>query len=286
MRPALTHRRVSVAAPPPSTTTTSNPAGAAITIPSELSKLCVDGPCTIQVVINNVTYNVGDTVNLPVGTTPATYVITDSLGNNATSTTSFTVDGPPSITAPASGTVNTTSPAGATVNLPAPSSTTCGSPPCTVAVVINGVKYNVGDPVLLPPGNTPLVYTITDSAGRTSTDTTSVDVIAPPSVNAPAPVSFNTTDPVGAPVTLQAPASVECYNPQCTIAVLINNVSYPVGSTVQLPVGTTTLTYLITDALGQTDTDTTNVTVLNPPGYDAALSKHVLSCDFHSLNVR
>ena len=234
-----------------------------------MAKACGSPLCAVTVDIGGTTYQVGDSVPLPLGTTPAVYTVTDSTGKTSTSLSSITVQGPPTITAPADETLNSTSPAGvSSYTIPQPAAEYCGVPACQVSVLYNGTVYKPGDVIpQLPVGTSTLVYTITDSKGNQATDSMVVTVAGPPEITAPAPANVGTPDPTGASVTLQPPASVECTNPQCLITGVVNGTSYPVGSTVKLPPGTTPLVYQIVDSLGNVANDTTSITVTPLPLY-------------------
>ena len=222
----------------------------------------------MTVTIGNTTYLPGQSIPLPVGTTPLVYTIVDSTGKTATSPTTVTIAGPPSITAPADQTLNATSPAGvSSYTIPQPANTTCPQPTCQVSVLYNGTLYKPGDVIPLTVGTSTLTYTIVDSKGNTATDQANVDVVGPPSINAPAPATISTTNPAGATVTLQPPASEFCPNPNCTTQILINGTFYKPGDSVTLPLGNTTLTYVVTDALGQNATDPTVAIVIQLPQY-------------------
>ena len=214
------HRPLAVTAPSPLTVSTTNPNGTTFTIPPELSKSCSSPPCNVTVTIGNTTYLPGQTIPLPVGTTPLVYTIVDSTGATSTSPTTVTMAGPPSITAPADQTLNATSPAGvSSYTIPQPANTTCPQPVCQVSVLYNGTLYKPGDTIPLPVGNNTLTYTIVDSKGNTAQDVANVVVVGPPSIDAPAPLTLNATSQSGAPVTLQPQADQYCGVPNCTIQV-------------------------------------------------------------------
>jgi hypothetical protein len=87
---------------------------------------------------------------------------------------------PPTITAPASRTLNATSQSGTPYTIPPEVAQTCpGAPPCTVAVYINNVKYSIGSNVTLATGATDVVYTITNAAGQSANSTCTVTVLPP-----------------------------------------------------------------------------------------------------------
>ena len=178
-----------------------------------------------------------------------------------TSPTTVTVVPPLTIDAADPAPIDTTSPTGAPYTIPAPTNSSCDLEPCTVQVIVNGTVYNVTDIIQLPLGDTPITYVITDAAGKTAADTVIAHVNGPPSVTAPAPVTLNATSPAGASYSVQPPADQYCGHPQCTTQVLVNGVPTPYPNTVDLPIGTNNITYVITDALGQTSTAMTPVTV-------------------------
>ena len=86
----------------------------------------------------------------------------------------------------------------------------------------------------------------------------------PPTITAPAPQTYNATSAAGATVQLLPEANKTCGVPTCTVYVLVNGTKYNVSDTVNVPVGNTTVTYVIVDALGVTANSTTTVTVLPP----------------------
>ena len=150
-------------------------------IPAPSAQFCGQPPCTVSVLVGGQLLPVGSTVNLPIGSTPLTYVITDSLGNTATSSTTVSVIGPPSIVAPSPVTISSLDPAGASVRPQLPISQYCGVPNCTVQVIVNGTTYAPGQQVpLLPPGNNSVIYLITDGTGQTANSSTVIQVINDP----------------------------------------------------------------------------------------------------------
>ena len=71
---ACISRPPSITAPTLSTIKTGNSTGTSYTIPPPASQTCGQPACTVQVVIGSTTYNVGDSVPLPLGNTTLTYV--------------------------------------------------------------------------------------------------------------------------------------------------------------------------------------------------------------------
>ena len=137
-----------------------SPAGAEVTIPPPASSFCGIPQCTITVVLPNGTeVPVNSTVTLPPGNNLLTYTIKDNAGNTATSPATYTVNGIPTIQAPADATIRPTSLTGAPYTIPMPNAT-CPQPQCTYTVTVNGQVYKPGDVVQLPVGSTPLQYTV------------------------------------------------------------------------------------------------------------------------------
>ena len=127
--PASHNNRPAVIAPQPGPLFV---AGQPMTVPPPANVTCDLGPCTVQALINGQLYNINDTINLPAGTTPITYVITDKAGRSTTSPTLATIVGPPKVDAPAPLNIATANPDGTTVIPPLPTSQYCGLPNCTV----------------------------------------------------------------------------------------------------------------------------------------------------------
>ncbi|HWN10344.1 MAG TPA: HYR domain-containing protein [Pyrinomonadaceae bacterium] len=211
----------------------------------------------------------------PVGTTTVTYTATDGSGNTASDTQTVTVtdDSPPTITA----TETNPNPPPADIDVPVqdvtvntgPNSTSCD------AVVSNAdlgnvkVKDNCSGATLsrnpagntFPVGTTVITWTATDANGNTSTVLQNVTVIddTVPTITAPSDVSVNTGPGSSSceaqidDATLGSPATAD----NCTVTVSRS----PSGNT--FPVGTTTITWTVTDASGNTATDTQDVTVVD-----------------------
>ena len=219
--------------------------------------------CTVASVVNN-----GPTV-YPLGATTVTWTVTDANGNSATANQTITVldQALPIIVAPGNLTIAATavcSVPNASVSLGNPYS----SDNCTVA----GISSNA--PASFPIGNTTVTWTVIDGNGNTATATQLVTVVdnTNPTITAPAAVSVNTNTACTATgVALGTPITAD----NCAVASTTNNApgSYPLGTTV--------VTWTVTDASGNTATANQAVTVtdnqnptINAPGAIAATTNN------------
>ena len=240
---------------------------------------------TLTVTIDGTTYTTANgliidgttwSVTLPTtadGTYPVTATVTDAAGNSTTDTTSNEL------------VIETVAPATPTV---VPQNTNDTTPTVTgtatlgegetLAVTINGTTYTTAnglsvDPVAgtwsvtlptTPEGTYPVTATVTDAAGNTSTDTTTdelvIDTTAPAAPTVVSQTTNESTPTVTGTVTLGAGE---------TLAVTIDGVTYTTANgltingttwSVTLPTtpdGTYPVTATVTDAAGNSTSDTT-----------------------------
>ncbi len=226
------------ATPPANIQVDSDPGSCdAVLAPSDVGSPTVLDNCAINSVINdNPTLTFVNGVNL------LTWTITDSASNTATVTQTITVNDneDPVLTIPAD----------------------ILSPNCNVDIGVASAIDNCGG--LIPTNNAPAVFSlgitavvwqVSDAAGNTVSATqliTVSDTIAPLNT-APADVTV-TTDLdacTASGVALGAPITGD----NCTIASISNN------APVNFPNGTTTVTWTVTDAAGNTTLSTQLVTV-------------------------
>ncbi len=197
--------------------------------------------CGVATVVNDAP------ATFPVGTTTVTWTVTDTHGNTATATQTVTVTDAenPVVSAPANITTNTDpNQTTATVNL----GTATTSDNCGVATVTNDA------PATFPIGTTTVTWTVTDIHGNTATAVQTVTVTdnQPPSIASMESVSVNTDAGVcGAQVVLAAPAASD----NTGVASITND------APATFPVGTTTVTWTVTDLYGNTTTGSQTVTV-------------------------
>ncbi|WP_157491995.1 HYR domain-containing protein, partial [Mangrovimonas sp. ST2L15] len=183
----------------------------------------------------------------PIGNTTVTWTVTDAAGNSATDTQIVTVEDntDPTITAPADVTVSANASCQATgVALGTPTTAdNCGVNPATNDA-----------PATFPIGNTTVTWTVTDAAGNSATDTQIVTVEdnTDPTITAPADVTVSANASCQATgVALGTPTTAD----NCAVASVTND------APATFPIGNTTVTWTVTDAAGNSATDTQIVTV-------------------------
>ncbi|MEM7185977.1 MAG: HYR domain-containing protein, partial [Bacteroidota bacterium] len=214
----------------------------------------------------------GSGATFPVGSTTETYEVTDDCGN--VETCSFTVTvldvEDPAISCPGNITVsNDAGSCDAVVTWTAPVGTDNCPGPVTTST------HNPGD--TFPVGTTTVTYTVTDASGNTAMCSFDVTVndTEDPAITCPGNITVgNDAGSCDAVVTWTAPVGTDnCPGPVTTS-------THNPGDT--FPVGTTTVTYTVTDASGNTamcsfdvtvnDTEDptivcpANITVSNDPG--------------------
>lgn len=222
----------------------------------------------------NYQWNSGQQTNGIVVTQSGTYDITVT-GSNGCAVTSLPItvtigdDVAPIIVAPLNVNVNPNlgcSAVGVALGTPVVSDN------CTVASVTNNA------PGLFPIGTTTVTWTVTDGAGNTATATQLVNVVdqIAPEATAPANVSVNTNnfcDATG--VNLGTPEATD----NCTIASIVND------APASFPIGTTVVTWTITDATGNFTTVTQNVTVVDTEAPVVVLQSAAVQLDANGVGV-
>ena len=196
-----------------------------------------------------------DPLNGQDGTVTRTYTVTDLCGNTGSAVQIITVDDttPPTITQCASShTINVGGSCQATV--PDYTSEVVAADSCSSSV---NKSQNPAPGTLLGPGNYTVTFYVDDGNGNTNTCTSSLTVqdVTPPTITAPANVTVN-ADPgqcYATGVALGTPTTGD----NCSVASVVNN------APPQFPVGTTTVTWTVTDASGNTAQATQTVTVVD-----------------------
>ncbi|MCB0682320.1 MAG: HYR domain-containing protein, partial [Saprospiraceae bacterium] len=191
----------------------------------------------------------------PLGTSTETYTVTDAAGNSASCSFTVTVNDTedPVISCPSDITVNNEmGTCGANMEYAAPSySDNCGS----VTIALTG---GIGNSSFFPVGSTTEEYTATDAAGNTASCsfTVTVNDTEDPEIACPADITVS-NDPgqCSAVVNYMSPSGMD----NCPGAILVQTTGLGGGSS--FPVGSTTETYQVTDAAGNTISCSFTVTV-------------------------
>ncbi len=183
----------------------------------------------------------------PIGTTLVTWTATDAAGNMVTATQKVIVkdDQLPTITAPGNITVNTNPGEAVAINVALGNATVSDN---VGAVASNNApaSYNIGTTIV--------TWTATDAAGNSANATQTVIVVDNELPTITPPANITTTVGVSqthATVTLGTPV----FGDNAPGAVVTNN------APAQFPVGTTIVTWTVTDASGNFNTATQTITV-------------------------
>jgi hypothetical protein len=182
----------------------------------------------------------------PTGTTTIHWTATDGSGNTASCDQTITVNDTeaPAITCPANITANTDpGVCSATVNPgTATASDNCDTTPTIVGTRSDNQPLNAS----YPKGTTTIHWTATDDAGNTSScdQTVTVEDHEPPTISCPANIVLEPTCPSGAIATYTAPVGQD----NCPGATTTRTAGGASGTV--FPIGTTTVTYSVTDASG------------------------------------
>ncbi len=191
------------------------------------------------------------------GNTIVTWTATDASGNTATATQTITVldNELPSITAPANIVVNT----GAGIAYATLAS--LGSPVVSDNVAIASVTNNAAANMQFATGTTTITWAVTDVAGNTATATQTVTVVDAENPTIIAPADINIT--IGASQTTVT--GVQLGLPTVADNVGVTSVTNNAPSIYNI--GTTVITWTVTDAAGNSATanQTVTVTVVSLP---------------------
>jgi gliding motility-associated-like protein len=224
--------------------------------------------CSVASVVSNAP------ATFPLGNTTVTWTVTDGSSNTAIATQTVTVtdNQNPTITAPLAVTVNADASSCNATGVALGTPTTTDN--CSVASVVSNA------PATFPLGNTTVTWTVTDGSSNTAIATQTVTVTdnQNPTITAPLAVTVNadasSCNATG--VVLGTPTTSD----NCSVAGFVNDApaSYPLGST--------TVTWTVTDGSGNTSTSTQTVTVLDNqnPSITAPLAVTV-NADASSCNA-
>ncbi len=219
-----------------------------------------DDNCSVSRIAND-----HESTTFSIGTTTVKWTVTDKSGNTAMATQTVTVidNVNPTITAPTGITAYTNSGCTAT-------GIALGSPVtndnCSVASVTNDHESTT-----FSVGTTTVNWTVTDANRNTATAIQTVTVIdnVNPTITAPANITVNSaTGSNSATVSVGTPATAD----NCTVASVTNN--HPSSS---YPVGTTTITWTVTDGSGNTSSANQTITVNDAEAPHAVARNYTLN---------
>ncbi|HLP11508.1 MAG TPA: HYR domain-containing protein [Flavobacteriales bacterium] len=195
----------------------------------------------------------------PKGISTITYTATDAAGNSSTCTFTVTVNDnelPVISSCPSPIAVNTTAglcSAVVTWTLPTVSDNCAGATIIQTAGLPSGSAF--------PKGISTIVYTATDAVGNTTTCTFTVtvsDAQLPAIVGCPSSITVNASPGSCTAVVSWGPPST---TDNCPGATIVQTAGLPPGSA--FPKGISTVTYTATDAVGNTNTCSFTITVVD-----------------------
>jgi hypothetical protein len=228
------------------TATATSAAGAVVTYVAPVGVDNCSGATTVR------TAGLASGSTFPIGTTTVTYVVTDGAGLTATCSFTITVSGlPPVINCPANITViNTPGQCGANVSFIATETT--GIPASTIT-------YSHASGSFFPVGTTTVTATATNAVGSSScTFTVKItDSEKPTIVSAPDQTQTADAGVCKANVTVAGPVTGD----NCGVQSVTNSFNGTSDASGVYPVGTTTVTWTVTDIHGNTNTSTQTISV-------------------------
>ncbi|MBK9190276.1 MAG: HYR domain-containing protein [Crocinitomicaceae bacterium] len=191
----------------------------------------------------------------PIGTTTVTYEVTDASTNTATCSFDVTINDTqnPAIVCPANITqANDLNVCGANITYATPVGTdNCPAP-------VTALTAGQASGTVFPIGTTTVTYTVTDASTNTNTCsfTVTVNDTQNPAIVCPANITQNNDAGVcGATITYATPVGTD----NCPAPVTALTAGQASGTV--FPIGTTTVTYTVTDASTNTNTCSFTVTV-------------------------
>jgi gliding motility-associated-like protein len=215
--------------------------------------------CQIGTIVNDFTGTDNATAVYPVGTTTVTWTVTDIYGNISVCSMEVTVtdNEAPAVDCSDDITINTEPGIceASVIIVPPVVDDNCG-----ILSVVNDYNSTGDASDIYPEGSTTVTWTITDIHGNTSTCSQVITVNDEelPVITCPADLLIPAEDGLcEALVTISVPA----VNDNCGIASLINDYNGTDNATDIYPVGTTVVTWTVTDVNGNTANCQTTVTV-------------------------
>ncbi|MBW6491252.1 MAG: HYR domain-containing protein [Lentimicrobium sp.] len=210
----------------------------------------VSDNCEISSVTNSYTQTVNASAIYPVGTTVVVWTVVDEYGNSATCTMNVTVvdNEAPTIICPEDIAVNTdTGVCGADVTVPQP----VVSDNCGIESLVNSFNGTDNASGFYPAGTTIVTWIVTDIHGNTAECSMNVVVAdnEAPVIICPEDVAVNTDPGVcEANVTVSQPEVSD----NCGIESIVNDYNGTSDASGIYPVGTTTVSWIVTDIHGLT----------------------------------
>jgi gliding motility-associated-like protein len=215
--------------------------------------------CAVATVINNYNGTASANDTYPVGTTTITWTVTDIHGNINTCTQVVTITDNEIPTIVCSPNITQTADAGvcdAAVIVPAPAT----GDNCAVATIINSYNGTASANDTYPVGTTTITWTVTDIHGNINTctqDITITDNEVPTIVCSPNITQTADAGVCDAAVIVPAPVTGD----NCAVATIVNSYNSTANADDTYPVGTTTITWIVTDIHGNINTCTQDITI-------------------------
>ena len=215
--------------------------------------------CTVVTAINDYNNTADASGIYPVGTTTVIWTTTDIHGNSSVCSMDITVNDneQPVINCPADISV-TNNPGSCDAFITVPAITANDN--CAVANIVNDFTNTDDASATYPIGSTSVIWTATDIHNNVSTCTQIITVVDPelPVITCPADITqIADADICSAVVTVDAPIVTD----NCFVASMMNDYNFTVDASDVYPVGTTIVTWTVTDSYGNVATCTMNVVV-------------------------
>ncbi|MDZ4824680.1 MAG: HYR domain-containing protein [Flavobacteriales bacterium] len=256
-----------------------NSCDAMVTVPA----ITVFDNCGIATIVNDYTGTDNATAVYSVGTTTVNWTVTDVHGNVSTCSMTVTVVDPelPTITCPADIMVNndaTVCEAFVTVDAPMVNDN------CSIASVVNDYTGTDNASAIYPVGTTLVTWTVTDIYGNTASCAMNIVVVdyELPNITCPADVSVNNDGGVCQAMVIVPTPSVD---DNCGVASVVNDYTGTDNASAIYPVGTTIITWTVTDIHGNVNTCTMSVNVIDNEApsltcpADITVNNDINSCD-------
>jgi large repetitive protein len=218
-----------------------------------------DDNCAVLSFSNDFTGTTNASGTYPVGVTVVTYVIADVNGNTSGCTFDVTVtdDELPTITCPNN--ISQNADGGvceAVVNVPLPTT----DDNCTVASTVNDYNLGANATDIYPVGVTTVTYTVTDVNNNSDVCSFDITVIDTQNPVITCPDDINQTADAGlceAAVAIGIPVTTD----NCGVLSVENDFNLTNDASDTYPVGTSTVTYVVTDISTNTATCSFNVII-------------------------